>query len=447
MLNKTVKHYFIFTLIVYLLFFIKVDTKDIAIYLFNFTLFISYFLLIDNTLKFNLNKFNKINLKRTVFLYSFIVVGFFNLLSYIYNDNFFVFSEGDAMFYHLEASYMSNLSFIDSINYYLKVRSIDDLGTVIFISTLYRFIASNLLVNIAFIFLSIYTSVAIFKISKNFMDSRFAYLAAITYSLSSYALWFSSAGLKEPIMIALVVGFYQTYYSYMHSRKPWKIVLLITILLSLLLFRIPIALFCINSIVLSALLFKKMKVSDGILIFVVVMLTIALFPTFETSYNRYLYGGNFEQLAQSREGAGLVIGSYNFSMGVNILAQLIGPLPSVSPSHVKHLSFYAPGLILRVLLSVPFWFGVYYAYKTKNKTLFPIILFILFEMISLILLLEGLELRKSLLHFPFIIIVAFWFMWSYEKNDYLRFRFLAKKTILIYLYMLFLIIVYWNSRY
>lgn len=42
--------------------------------------------------------------------------------------------------------------------------------------------------------------------------------------------------------------------------------------------------------------------------------------------------------------------------------------------------------------------------------LYPLVFFCFFEMFSLLIILEGLELRKSLPHFALIYVIAFWLM-------------------------------------
>ena len=68
-------------------------------------------------------------------------------------------------------------------------------------------------------------------------------------------------------------------------------------------------------------------------------------------------------------------------------------------------------------------------------------------MIALILLLEGLELRKSLAHIPIVYIIALWFLDKYdnksivfEKNK--RFKLFFKSS----MFLLAVIILFWNFK-
>jgi len=148
-----------------------------------------------------------------------------------------------------------------------------------------------------------------------------------------------------------------------------------------------------------------------------------------------------------KESEGMVKGSLLFTYSVNILAQLIGPLPSVNSNMRPLLSFYSAGLIYRVIIAIPFWIGVYYLWKHKISILFPLLIFVLFEMSSLALILEGLELRKSLPHLPFVYIISFWFLDKFDLRLALINRQKVKNLINIFILIAFGIIIYWNFRF
>jgi len=74
------------------------------------------------------------------------------------------------------------------------------------------------------------------------------------------------------------------------------------------------------------------------------------------------------------------------------------------------------------------------------------ILFALFEMISLISIIEGLELRKSLPHLPFIYIIAFYYMDMYDLNKLNTRKYLSPIKINFLLILIFIIILVWNLR-
>jgi hypothetical protein len=109
--------------------------------------------------------------------------------------------------------------------------------------------------------------------------------------------------------------------------------------------------------------------------------------------------------------------------------------------------FYTSGLVYRVLLSFPFWLGVFYIFKAKSEPLYPMVIFVLFEMSALAYLIDGLELRKALPHMPFVYIVAFWFLDKYDTGR-LRFKNSEDFKVLFWTVMVLfvLMICYWNFR-
>jgi hypothetical protein len=171
------------------------------------------------------------------------------------------------------------------------------------------------------------------------------------------------------------------------------------------------------------------------------------FDKVESTLLKYT-GPNIESLIERKEFEGMVTGSLQFTYAVNALAGLIGPMPTVVSKEKVQLSFYAAGLLFRVFFATFFWFGAYYAYKKKYYVLFPLIFFVLLESSSLVFILEGLELRKSLPHFFAIFLVGFWFLDFFRRKNGVKKKY--KRSILsivkISSIVFFLLIFYWNLR-
>lgn len=98
-----------------------------------------------------------------------------------------------------------------------------------------------------------------------------------------------------------------------------------------------------------------------------------------------------------------------------------------------------------MFIAVPFWFGVYYIIKYKLRILYPIVAFIIFEMISLVLILNGLEFRKSIPHIPLIYIIAFWFM-NYYDNRSIRYNKIIHTLIILYIIIVPIILLVWEFK-
>ncbi|MES2590515.1 MAG: hypothetical protein V4608_01435 [Bacteroidota bacterium] len=195
------------------------------------------------------------------------------------------------------------------------------------------------------------------------------------------------------------------------------------------------------------LLTLKGKFQTFLLLLFGVILVFFLYSYIGMVSEKYLLGGTEEMLA-IKEATGMVKqGSVQFTYAVNILASLIGPLPTILPTKPV-LSLFSIGLIYRVLISTAFWFGIYYTIKNKTVLMYPLFLFIFMEMLSLTFILEGLELRKSLPHIPFVFIFSFWFLDYYDKKiiTHKRTRHRIKNVWQISSVLFFMIIMYWNYR-
>lgn len=383
-----------------------------------------------------------------IFVFSLLIVSVYNYTSFLYNDNFFVFSEGDSATYHFHALKMSSKTFENAIAYYLSLYSLEDIGMVLISSTLYRFIASNLILNLFYIFTGLITALGIYRISSNFMSIKYAFICAVTYALSSFVLWFHASGLKESFLCMLIVLFFDRYYQYVQNRLVLHLMSSSLFLLILLFFRPALIFFCIGAVALGIILKKRKGLTGAFLIIIVFIAFMSLSSLFQSTYNRFLPGGDLDQMLMGRDS--MIKGSIQFTYAVNLLAQLIGPLPTISPDTKEILSFYSAGLIYKVLLSVMFWFGVFYVFKFKAEMLYPLIFFAFFEMGSLLMIIEGLELRKSIPHFAMIYIIAFWFMDQFDlKKCFVKLKIRQRLQTIFSLSAacIFILILTWNIRY
>ena len=448
MLKIILNRYLLFGILlnIILIFFLNIEYS--LVYFFNiFSLLIYY-----NLIKSKLNKptvhFSSNRLALEVFFYSFFFVIAFNLISYSFNNDFFVFSDKDAVVYHLEALNIINNDFLTGINNFLEDWKSEDLGIIIYLSLLYQIVASNLIVNFSNLLIGVVSSVLIFRIGNKFMSKKYAYLAALSYSTSSFVLWFHSSGLKESLLIFFIILSFDQYYQYFDRKKTINIVLLSTSMFLITLFRPAISVLILISMFFSFFVSKRKSLG---LILLIPLLSIFIFIIY--SYVGLLLqnfiGIDLNSLLERKEFEGMIIISLPFTIVTNILASLIGPIPTIIPNLLKIiLSFYSVGLILKVLISSVFWIGVYFAFKRRFFKLYPLIFFLIFEALSLTFILEGLELRKSLPHFFIFYLIAFWFLDYLNKED--SFLLVTKKKVVklakFSFFISFILIIIWNLR-
>jgi hypothetical protein len=380
-----------------------------------------------------------------VFIYSAIFIFLYNSISYTYRGNFFLFSESDAVFYETQVLKLIDMPFSEAIAYYLTYMSLDDLGMILILLPLYYINDSNLLLNLFYLFVNILIALNIFSLSQNFMSKKYAFLVSISYTLSSFSLFFHSSGLKESFMVLLIILSYNFYYKFLKNKNFLYLLLSLMFISSLLFFRPAISAMIIISLGLGSILQKKASFTIKIISSLIIIFLIAIADILIAIVNHYMVGG-FDTLIYSRESEGMIIGSLSFTYAVNILAQLIGPLPTLISENKVMLTFFAPGLIYRILLSFPFWLGVLYIYKTKNDKLYPLVFFVIMEMSALALLLEGLEFRKALPHIGIVFIIAFWFMDKYDNRLIIVKRKVFRIFFFFSIFILGVLIFLWNLK-
>lgn len=440
------KRYLIFGVLLYLLILAVNPVSMWLLYTLNVVVLISFGLVIHYLLSKPDTFFTTKRLTLITLAYTSCVVFLYNLLSWFYTDNLYIFSESDAVLYHNESQVMAGMSLVKSIDYYLSRHELEDLGIVLILSTLYRIVVSKVMLSILYLGVAVVTAKGIFAISRHFMTDRYAFLCAVIYCFSSYVLWFHASGLKESVLIMLIVLFYSSYYKLVADKKNAALWALVSIGLSLLLFRPVLSIFCLLSLSMG-LVFRKKRTGIQLLLLLIVLISgIYFLETIKSSADKFLLGGT-ESMLEIKQMEGLVKGSVSFTYLVNTLSSMFGPFPSLLSSKA-HLMFFAPGLIFKAFLSIAFWFGAIHIVRIRMSRVYPMLFFIIAEMASLTYILEALELRKSLPHFPLVYIVAFIFIYRFDHNQLLTVKnhLRYKKSFQVMSIVLCFLMVYWNFR-
>jgi hypothetical protein len=446
MLKSINKRYIIFGTFIYLLIAAVFPIELKVLYVLNYFSLLSFFLGVDFLAKKPEDYFTRRKMIPLIFCYSLFFVFCYNLLSYYYTDNFYVFSESDAILYHNESIVMSGMNFIGGIEYYLSRHELEDLGIVLVLSTLYKIYATKLLLNLFYVFIAVITANAMYAIARRFMSVKYAWLCAASYCLASYVIWFHASGLKESILVMLIALFYSNYYRFVFDKKRAGVWGLILVPLLLFLFRPVLSIFCLVSIAMGILLKRKFSAPQLFFVFAALFAGIYFLEAIMSSTDKFLLGGT-DRMLEIKEMEGMVKGGIPFTYLVNILSSMFGNFPSLLSSKV-HLTFYSPGLIFKVFISIGFWFGVIHIVKERMSKTYPMLVFILAEMVSLIYILEALELRKSIPHFPLVYIIAFIFIYKYDHNQLISIKnhLFYKKSFNAISLVLCILMVYWNFR-
>jgi hypothetical protein len=150
---------------------------------------------------------------------------------------------------------------------------------------------------------------------------------------------------------------------------------------------------------------------------------------------------------QGQSESEMVRGGVGFTYVVNFLSALIGNFPTlVTDTKISHY-FASAGLLFKVFLFLPICIGCVRVIQKLNTTMLPMVLFPILESMSLVFLLEALELRKSLPHFPMLYVVGFSCLWNNivtddESKDNMKYRKLSHVTAVILVFF----IAFWNFR-
>jgi hypothetical protein len=363
MLKTINKKYIVFATLLYMLIAALFPVEMKALYALNYFTILVFALLVDYLLKQPDAYYTRKKMIFLVFYYSLFYIFCYNLISYFYTGNLYIFSEADAVLYHEESQVMANMPFFKSIDYYLSRHEMEDLGIVLVMSNLYKIAGSKILLNAFYLIIALVTANGMYGIARHFMTGKYAFLCAVFYSFSSYMLWFHSSGLKESLLVVLIVQFYNSYYAIIFDKKTAAIWGLVLVPLLLMLFRPVLAMFCILSVVVGLVLKKKLTVPQLILLIFMVIATLYYTDAIMGSTDKFLLGGT-DAMLEIKEMEGMVKGSVSFTYLVNTLSSMFGPFPSIV-STKTHLSFYAPGLIFKILLSLAFWFGVVHIIRIR----------------------------------------------------------------------------------
>ncbi len=443
---KTINTVYIFaSLFLYFALSNKISIDYILVNILAIFSFFCYFGMLELNRIVDSKSHTNLSLAIQVFLYTFIFVFLENSISYFYTDNFFVFSISDATFYHDSVMEIIDMPFIDGIKHYLTYMSFDDLGMILVLYPLCLISGSNLMLNLFYLFVGVVIATSLFSLSQQFMSKKYAFLAALSFCISSFIIFFHSSGLKESFLIMLVVLSFDFYYRFMKSKKIKHLLTALIFISIIMLFRPAILGMIVISIGLG-ILFSKGGVGVKIISFLIFIFLIAFGDFISEIIEDYTTGG-IDTLIEARETQGMVIGGLGFTYTVNILSQSIGPLPTVISSSKILTMLYSSGLIYRVFLGIPFWLSIIFIYKQKYSKIYPLVLFVVMEMSALTFLMDGLELRKALPHIPIVYVISFWFLDKYDRKII---QFKKPKIFELFfkslLFILILLMFYWNFR-
>lgn len=419
------------------------ETVSFAGFVINILYFAIFYIILLNILK------NGITSKRILFLlvvfFSVFFLTLFKMLYFNETNSFFEFSAKDSLKYDnfaLDILRHNNLS--DGIRAYLNAGgNVDDLGAIIFTYFAYYFYPSTIAVNIFNVIVGVITVMSLFRISKKFMSLKSAFLTAFIYGTSSFVLYLYSTGMKESVFTMLIVLFFEYLLRFYSTKKLFYLILSLCFIGATYFFRPAVMYMAVIAVMFSLLYSNRKNIISLILILpLIASLIFVISNEIQSVEEKYYAGGELMEVkAESVRG----IQPTPFNYTVSFVSGMIGPLPSYhSISGRLQQSFYSIGLGLRVFLGVIFWIGLSKIFKNSNFILVAIAFFVIFEMLSLSIVLESFELRLNSPHIVFIYLISFIYIDKYLISDR---KLNISRTIKFSFVLVTFLILVWNLRF
>lgn len=363
-------------------------------------------------------RYSERSLFLVVLIYSILLGTVFMWISYYYDGDTFMFSKTDAMLYYNTSMHVAESGFRSGIGTIMNNYAFDDWGALIFDSIAMSIIPNKLFLNAVYVILGAFSSVLLFRISKHYMPDSYAFLAAMSYGTSSYIILFHCTFLKESLFIFVVICTVYYLYQFITNQSRYSLLAVALCLALLLLFRPAVAgMIAVSAFVYYGITQKGKAISLFLYAAAAGGFLISL-RMIQGMVDSYTAGGDVDSVIAYRSN-GSYSGSFNYF--VSFFGAFLGPFPaffskSDSPSR---LVFYGAGLMNKLFLVIPFWAGLLYSIKNRVLEMLPMILFVLLEMFSAGYICASLELRKVLLHMPFMYILSFYGLYRWFQPVYL----------------------------
>lgn len=343
----------------------------------------------------------------TVFIYTLLLGFFYIMLSEYYDGDNFLFSKADAMYYFKQCMKVRELGLIGNLSRIISDIDYDDWGTLVFDTIVMYIVPDKLFLNLIYTLIGCLSALFLFRIGKSYMPDSYAFLAVLGYSCSSYMVFFNCSFLKESLFVYFVIAalYYQN--CAIQSKSNKYLYLLVLNVVMIFFFRPAVAAFvAASSFVYYGITQKGKAISlflyvGAIGAFIVSLKTIQEILEFNTA------GGDLDAVIEETNN-GAYSGGFNYF--VSLFGAFFGPFPSLFPKiqGPSYLEFLGAGLVYKLFLVGPFWYGIWMIWKNKVIELIPIVLFVLLELVLTGAVCASLELRKVLLHVPFMYIIAFY---------------------------------------
>ncbi len=356
-----------------------------------------------------------------------------------YSTAIFEYTGSDSVFYHETATFLSNGNILRNLDNFLNITrfSYDDSGFLLYVSIIYKLFEEPLMVRLFNVLLNAGTVYLLYRIARQFLPQKFSILSALIFGISSFSIYYQSAGLKETLMLFIITLNFFSWYKMRTGGNKFFIIIFISTLISVLFFRTVLIAFLVCSY--GASVYFKIKSNVLRVVFAVLLLILFIGSIFYLeliNVERYLNATNMETTDRETQSAS------TFNRMAALLAGFFGPFPSFIPlGDNRDTVMHAPSLILKVFLSPYFLYAIYVAIKNKYREIYPMLLFSLCHIISLSYLVHTFKLRNQFPHLPYFILCAligYYYLHHVETKK-------GKKNLITAMHLTLIpIIFFWN---
>ena len=262
-------------------------------------------------------------------------------------------------------------------------------------------------------------------------STREAMIAGGLYGFNPFLYITSSVGLKEVIFCFLIISSFYYMFKWKLKKKTGSFVLCVCFILSTIFFRSAICLMLLICLGVCAITTDSNK--KKVLRFLIICGICS--PIFANYILESFTGNSFEKINTIAQTRNSVMGSGITGSLVQMCAALIGPFPNFFRLG-QYALLFSGGILLKSILNIFLFIGVWKVIQNLNYKFYPLVLYSLFGIISVILAGVALDMRFVITFFPSIILVS---LYAIQR---------MRKTGIFYAYLSFLVIVtvFYNVR-
>lgn len=364
----------------------------------------------------DVNYYSEKDLFLVVLIYSFLTAGLIIVISNFFLGEEFLWEDPDGVFYYKEGLRSLDLGLGENVIRIISRFGFDDWGALILSAFMMYVIPSCYFMNALHILTGAISSVLLFRIGKHFMGEKYAFLAGLAYGTSSYVTMFHCTYLKESVFTFLVICAMYNFYRAVADKRNGSLFVAFLFLFIMAFYRPAVVAFLMVGFVGY---YAVTQHGSALSLFLYGMIAVGLVASMaflQSQMDHYTEGGNTDELL-AENGSANYSGGFNYFVGW--FASLFGPFPTLFPNDSlgpRNMNYYGAGLLYKLFLVVPLWTGVYCSVKRFNVIMIPILGFTIVEMAASAYVMASFELRKVMLHMPFIYLVAFYGLYCLEKD-------------------------------